>query len=336
MPELLLGAHMSIAGGVSRALDQAAAVGSSAVQVFTKNNRQWAGPPVDAADVARWHEQRPALGIGYAVSHASYLINLASPKDDLWEKSLAAHKDELQRAHAYGIHHVVLHPGAHTGGGVEFGVQRIAAALNRIHAEAPECDDVVTCLEAMAGQGSTMGRSLQELRAIIELVEVRERVGVCLDSCHVFAAGYDLRTADLYEQFMDQVELELGTNQVCIWHFNDSKGALDSNLDRHTHIGDGEIGSDAFRFILNDPRWESTPVIIETPKDETLEEDRMNLARLVLLVNDSARIPPGLLHALEAPPAPKPSAAPAPEEGAPAASPRRRTAEPKAKAKPKA
>lgn len=293
-PVLQLGAHMSIAGGVSRALDQAAAVGSNAVQVFTKNNRQWAGPPVDAADVARWHEQKAALAIGYAVSHASYLINLASPKDDLWEKSRAAQRDEIERAAAYGIGHVVLHPGAHTGGGVEFGVARIAQALNRMHAETPQCAGVVTCLEAMAGQGTTMGRSLQELRAIIELVDDKARVGVCLDTCHVFAAGYDLRTADLYEQFMDQVELELGLNQVCVWHFNDSKGALGSHLDRHTHIGDGQIGSDGFRYILNDPRWQQTPVIIETPKDETLEEDRMNLARLVALINDAERIPPGL------------------------------------------
>ncbi|MGL4649660.1 MAG: deoxyribonuclease IV, partial [Caldilineaceae bacterium] len=218
MTVLKLGAHMSIAGGVSRALDQAASVGSNAVQVFTKNNRQWNGPPVDGADVARWQEQKEALAIGYAVSHASYLINLASPKDDLWEKSVAAQRDEIQRAHAYAIQHVVLHPGAHTGSGAEFGVQRVADALNRIHAETPECGDVVTCLEIMAGQGTTMGRSLQELRAIIELVEARDRVGVCLDTCHCFAAGYDLRTADAYEQFMDQVELELGLNQICVWH----------------------------------------------------------------------------------------------------------------------
>jgi deoxyribonuclease IV len=294
-----MGAHMSIAGGVSKAIDQAAAVGSNAMQVFTKNNRQWNGPPIDAADVARWSECFPAQGITYAVSHASYLINLASPKDDLWERSIAAQRDELERAHTYGIAHVVLHPGAHTGAGVEFGVERIAAALNRIHAEAPACAATRTCLELMAGQGSCMGRSLQELRAIIERVEDKARVGVCLDTCHAFAAGYDLGTADAYEQFMDQVELQIGLNQVCVWHFNDSKGALASNLDRHTHIGDGQIGRDAFGYILNDPRWENTPVIIETPKDETLDEDRMNLARLVALVNDPDRIPPGLRAAVQ-------------------------------------
>ena len=294
MAQLQLGAHMSIAGGVSRALDQAAKVASNAVQVFTKNNRQWNGPAIDAADVARWQEQKPALGIEYAVSHASYLINLASSKDDLWERSLAAQRDEIERANAYGIAHVVLHPGAHTGAGAEFGVQRIAAALNRIHADTPQCAGTLTCLEIMAGQGSVLGRNLQELRAIIELVEDRARVGVCLDTCHVFAAGYDLRSADAYEQFMDQVELEIGLNLVKVWHLNDSKGALASHVDRHTHIGDGEIGLEGFRYILNDPRWEGVPTIIETPKEDTLEEDVMNLARLVALVNDAERIPPGL------------------------------------------
>jgi deoxyribonuclease-4 len=297
MSVLQLGAHMSIAGGVSRAIDQAASVGSNAVQVFTKNNRQWAGPPIDESDTARWREQLAEQSIGYTVSHASYLINLASNKDDLWEKSIAAQCDEIRRAHAYGIRDVVLHPGAHTGAGAEFGVQRIADALNRIHAETPDCTDVVTCLEIMAGQGSTMGRSLQELRAMIELVDDRSRVAVCLDTCHVFAAGYDLRTSDAYEHFMDQLELELGTDLVHVWHFNDSKGALESHVDRHTHIGDGEIGREAFGYILNDPRWGDKPVIIETPKDDTLDEDRMNLARLVGLLNDSERIPPGLQQA---------------------------------------
>lgn len=291
---LMLGAHMSIAGGVSRALDQAARVGANAVQVFTKNNRQWAGPPVDVADVERWREQMPALGIVYAVSHASYLINLASPKDDLWEKSLSAQADEIRRAHAYAIPHVVLHPGAHTGSGVEAGVGRIAAALNRIHELTPECGDTLTCLELMAGQGSVLGRSLQELRAIIELVEDQSRVGVCLDTCHAFAAGYDLRSADAYEQFMDQVELEIGHHTVKVWHFNDSKGALGSNVDRHTHIGDGQIGAEAFRYILNDPRWAGVAMLLETPKEDTLEEDVMNLGRLVALVHDPDRIPPGL------------------------------------------
>lgn len=290
MTKLLLGAHMSIAGGVSQALDRAATVHSNAVQVFTKNNRQWAGPPVNGTDVARWQVQMPALGIANAVSHASYLINLASPSDELWEKSIAAHRDEIQRAHAYGIANVVLHPGAHTGAGVDAGIARIAAALNRIHAATPECAGTVTCLEIMAGQGSVLGRSLEELRAMIEQVAERDRVAVCLDTCHAFAAGYDIRSAGGYADFVAAIEQVIGLETVHVWHLNDSKGALGSNVDRHTHIGEGEIGLDGFRWVLNDLRWAGVPMLLETPKEDTLEEDAMNLARLCALVEDPERI----------------------------------------------
>lgn len=296
MSILKLGAHMSIAGGVSRALDHAAAVGSNAVQVFTKNNRQWQGPPVDGADVTRWHERMAELGIGYAVSHASYLINLASPQDDLWEKSLRAQQDELQRAHAYAIAHVVLHPGAHTSSGDEAGIARIALALNRIHAATPECNGVITCLEIMAGQGSTLGRSLGQLAAIMAQVDERQRVGVCLDSCHAFAAGYDLACDAGYAAFMAELDDTIGRAAVKVWHFNDSKGGLGSKLDRHTHIGQGEIGDGCFRRILNDPAWDGIAMLLETPKEDDLAEDRINLARLCTLVDDPQRIPPGLAH----------------------------------------
>ena len=291
---LLLGAHMSIAGGVSQALDRAASVQSNAVQVFTKNNRQWAGPPINEEDVARWQELMPALGIQYAVSHASYLINLASPKDDLWAKSRSAQKDELVRAHAYTIPHVVLHPGSHTGAGDDFGIARIAEALNRIHDETPDCADTATCLEIMAGQGNVLGRNLEQLRAIIDRVEDKRRVGVCLDTCHAYATGYDIRTAEGYADFMAEIDRRLGLDAVKVWHFNDSKGALGSNLDRHTHIGEGEIGAEGFRHILNDARWDGVAMLLETPKEDTLEEDAMNLARLCALVEDGERIPPGL------------------------------------------
>ena len=172
MPPLYLGLHMSVAGGVSHALDRAAAVGSNAVQIFTKNNRQWKGPPLDEEDIARWRAEMPARGIERAVSHASYLINLATPKNPLWRQSIAAHADELRRARAYGVPSVVLHPGAHTGSGVDAAIERIAAALNKIHAQTPECGpengNVRTLLEVMAGQGTVMGRNFDELRRIIE------------------------------------------------------------------------------------------------------------------------------------------------------------------------
>lgn len=293
-PLLRLGAHMSIAGGVSRALDRAASIGSNAVQVFTKNNRQWAGPPIDPEDVARWLDLMPACGIEYAVSHASYLINLASPKLDIWERSVRAHADELRRAHAYGIPHVVLHPGSHTGSGVEAGLAQIVAALNCIHAETPECGDTLTLLELMAGQGDCLGASFRQLRQVIEQVDDPARMAVCADTCHAFAAGYDLRTSESYEAFMAEIEREVGLGAVKCWHFNDSKGALGSRLDRHTHIGEGEIGVEGFRRILNDPRWYGIAMLLETPKGEDLADDVRNLARLCELVDDPRRVPPGL------------------------------------------
>lgn len=294
MALLLFGAQMSISGGVSQALDRAASVGSNAVQVFTKNNRQWNGPPVDALDVERWRSQKSLLGIDYAISHASYLINLASAKDDLWEKSLLAHQDEIQRAHAYGIAHVVVHPGAHTGSGADVGIARIAAALNRIHAATPHCEGTLTLLELMAGQGTTIGRNFAELRQVIELVEDKRRVGVCVDSCHAFAAGYDLRSAEGYAAAMTEIEAEIGLETVKCWHLNDSKGALGSHLDRHEHIGQGQIGLDGFRSIINDPRWYGVAMLLETPKEDDLKDDIDNLAQLCALAADPLRVPPGL------------------------------------------
>lgn len=293
MGVLKLGAHMSIAGGVSYALDRAASVHSNAVQVFTKNNRQWQGPPVSQSDVDRWHEQKSILQICAAVSHASYLINLASPKDPLWEKSIAAHQDEIERAHAYRIPHVVLHPGSHTGSGVAAGIDRIAAALDRIHAATPACAESMTLLELMAGQGATIG-SISEIRRVIDIIDEPSRVGICVDTCHAFAAGYDLRTRDGYNVLIDELDRELGLAAVKCWHFNDSKGGLGSHLDRHTHIGEGEIGLEGFRIIINDLLWDGIPMLLETPKEDDLKEDLMNLQRLCTLVEDTARIPTGL------------------------------------------
>lgn len=294
MSGLKFGAHMSIAGGVSQALDRAGSIGSNAVQIFTKNNRQWSGPPVDESDVERWHAQLTPQGVDYAVSHASYLINLASSKDDLWAKSMAAHADELLRAHLYRVPHVVLHPGAHTGSGVDAGIARIAEALNRIHEQTPAAADTMTLLELMAGQGTVIGSNFSELRRIIALVEDKSRVGICIDTCHAFAAGYELRTAEGYAAMMSEVEQEIGLAKVGCWHFNDSKGKLGSRIDRHEHIGEGEIGLEGFRHIINDPRWYGIAMLLETPKEDDLVDDVRNLASLCGLVADYERVPVGL------------------------------------------
>jgi len=295
MSLLLLGAHMSISGGVSKALDAAAAAGCNAVQVFTKNNRQWNGPPVDPDDAARWHEQMPVLGVEYAVSHASYLINLASPKDALWGRSIGAQKDELQRAHAYGIRHVVLHPGAHTGSGEEAGLARVAAALNRIHAELPDCADTLTLLELTAGQGTALGYNFGQLAAIIAAVETKERVGVCVDTCHALGAGYDFRSDKGYAAMMAEIEETIGLATVQCWHFNDSKFDVGTRKDRHTHIGEEFVGLDGFRHILNDLRWDGIGMLLETPKKADGDgNDARNLTTLAGLVGDPSRVPPGL------------------------------------------
>ena len=295
MSGLKLGAHMSIAGGVSNALDAAEAAHGNAVQVFMKSNRQWAGPQVKEEDVSRWNSQMPASGVAYAVSHASYLINLASPKDPLWEKSLAAYADELQRAHAYGIRHVVLHPGAHTGSGEEAGLQRIAAAFNRIHTQLPDCAAVITLLELMAGQGSTLGYTFAQLAQIIALVEEKARMGVCIDTCHALAAGYDFRTEEGYAAMIAEIEETIGLESVGCWHFNDSANDHGSRKDRHAHIGEGFVGVDGFRHILNDLRWDGVPMLLETPKKEDGDgKDVKNLRALADLVLDVSRLPQGL------------------------------------------
>lgn len=188
---------------------------------------------------------------------------------------------------------MVLHPGVDTGAGVEAGIARIAAGAQP-HPRGHACVDTATCLESMAGQGSVLGRSLEELHAMIELVQDRSRVAVCIDTCHAFAVGYDIRSEAGYTEFVAAIERELGLATVHVWHLNDSKGTLGSNLDRHTHIGEGEIGADGFRWVLNDLRWAGIPLLLETPKEETLEEDAMNLARPCALVADVARCRMGL------------------------------------------
>lgn len=294
MSVLKLGAHMSISGGLHKALERAASIGTNAVQIFTKNSRQWNGPPIDEEDVKLWHENKSKFGIEVAVSHASYLINLASPKDDIWQKSIHAHQDELERAAAYQISEVVVHPGAHTGSGEEKGLARIAEGLNQIHQNLPDITSTRTLLELTAGQGSNLGYQFSQLRQIIEQIEDKSRVGICVDTCHAFAAGYDLRNKAGYDIMIAEIEQEIGLEHLKCWHLNDSKHDLGSRKDRHEHIGEGNIGDAGFRFILNDSRWIDIPLLLETPKNDDLKEDIMNLTRLCSLVTDQSRIPEGL------------------------------------------
>jgi deoxyribonuclease-4 len=278
---LAFGSHVSASGGVDRAPQRGVDVGAEAIQVFSKNERQWLAKPLDPAVVQKFHAEIERTGIGSdkLVVHDSYLINLASPKEDILEKSIAAFTDELQRCEQLGIPFLVTHPGAHTGSGVEAGIERFAASLNQIFAAIPE-NETMTLLETTAGQGTALGRSFDEIAAIIDRVEQPERVGVCLDTCHIFAAGYDYRTPDLYAAMMESFEQTIGIDRLKVIHLNDSKNPLGSNKDRHEHIGDGEIGLEGFRQFVNDSRLAGIPGILETEKDDAGDNDRRNIETL--------------------------------------------------------
>jgi deoxyribonuclease-4 len=276
---LALGSHVSASGGVDLTLARGEDLELESLQLFSKNERQWVAKPLDPAVIERFHEEVARTGITKLVVHDSYLINLASPKPDILAKSLPAFADELARCDVLGIPYLVTHPGAHTGSGVEAGIERFAASLNEIYASMPN-STTLTLLETTAGQGTTLGRSFEEIAAIIERVEQKERVGVCLDTCHVFAAGYDFRTPELYGEMMSHFDATIGLDRLKAIHLNDSKNPLGSNKDRHDHIGDGEIGLEGFRQFMNDGRLAGIPGILETEKDASGEMDRRNLATL--------------------------------------------------------
>ena len=272
---LCLGSHLSVAGGVSNAVAEAIELELESLQLFTKNASRWEQKPTATEEVDRflglrdeWGREKPV------VSHDSYLINLASGDPELWEKSFAALRDELERARILELDGVVMHPGAHKGDGVEEGLQRVAEGIRRILDEAPE-GKTRFLLENTAGGGTTLGRSFAELGRLLELIDAPERMGVCLDTCHIFAAGYDIRRPKGYEAMIEELERLIGSEKVRCWHFNDSKGGCGSHLDRHQHIGEGELGKAPFRRILADQRFFGVPKILETPKKN--EMDKVNL-----------------------------------------------------------
>lgn len=279
----LLGAHISTKGGLHTVFERAAEINASALALFAKNSNQWKGKTMTDEDVALFTGKRSVRPV---ITHASYLINLATTNPEFHRKSIEAMIDELDRAERLGIHAVVLHPGAHMGAGVDAGIDQIARSLDRIHEAIPN-HRVVTLLETAAGQGSCLGCTFEELGRIIALVDDKARVGVCFDTCHVFASGYEIRDRDGYARTIDALETHVGIGNVGAFHLNDSKKSLGSRVDRHEHIGDGEIGLDAFRFLLNDRRFRGIPKLIETPKPVEHESDRKNLTLLRSLVDSN-------------------------------------------------
>jgi deoxyribonuclease-4 len=272
----LIGAHISTKGGLHTVFERAAAIDASALALFAKNSNQWKGKVLTDEDCVLFAKTRTVKPI---LTHASYLINLATTNPEFHRKSIEAMIDELDRAERLGIHAVVLHPGAHMGAGPPSGLDQIARSLDQVHAAIPQ-HKVITLLETAAGQGSCLGCTFEELGHVLRAVDDPSRVGICFDTCHVFAAGYDLRTRDGYEKTMDEVERHVGIENVGAFHLNDSKKPLGSRVDRHQHIGEGELGLDAFRFLVNDERFRHIPKLLETPKTIETESDRKNLGLL--------------------------------------------------------
>ena len=265
-----LGAHMSTAGGTHTAYKRGQEATCNSMLIFTKSNRQWKAKPLTDKDVAAYKKAAETFSNIYPVAvHASYLINIASPNPELWEKSCDALKVEVERAGLLGIPLLTFHPGSHMELSVEEGLAKIAVGLKRVLAEtAVSAPHTTICLETMAGQGTHLGHRFEHLASILEQVGENERLGVCFDTCHVFAAGYDIRTADTYAAILAEFDQVVGLDQIKCFHFNDSKHELGSRKDRHEHIGQGFIGLDGFANFVNDPRWADHPAHLETPKTE--------------------------------------------------------------------
>ena len=311
IPLPLLGSHLSIAGGMHKAAEKAASLGMDTVQIFThspsqwavkpvnppekadsrsggfftKNNNQWKGKPLSDEDVKLFRDAFERAGLRRACAHNSYLINLASPDDVLWQKSLDALVDELQRAETLGLSGVVMHPGSFVSSSEEAGLKRIATALDDVHKQTRgfQCQ---LWLETTAGQGTNLGHRFEQIATLLQTVRETDRLGVCVDSCHIFAAGYPLQTADEYAATMNEFDQTIGVDRIRAWHLNDSKKPLGSRVDRHEHIGRGCLGLEPFRHILNDPRFAEIPMYLETEKGEEDGEDldAINLRTLNSLI----------------------------------------------------
>ena len=279
-----LGAHVSTTGGVANAFANAAAIGCDALQIFVKNANRWVAKPLSEAVRAKYEEARAAHGNPPVIAHASYLINLSAINPETLEKSRAALKDELERCFELGVTGLVVHPGAHLGEGVEAGLEAVARSLDEVLADLEPENNVPVLLENTAGQGTTLGRELGELAQIINLSDHAAQLGVCLDTCHAFAAGYSVQTEDGLEAFLDEAAAAFGLSRIGCFHLNDSRYPLGSRRDRHANLGEGEIGLETFVRLAADARFSTaqvpTPMLLETPTgDDDLGHAR-DLAKL--------------------------------------------------------
>lgn len=277
----LFGAHLSIAGGCHNALIAAQQHEFDTVQLFTKNNNQWDARELTGQDIEQFHGMLKTTRLKYPTAHDSYLINLASPDPVLHQRSLEAFVIEVLRAESLGLSYLVMHPGTPTDGDDRGGIQRIVEALDEVHARCHACR-VKILLENTAGQGKSLGWRFEHLAAILDSVKQSRRLGVCLDTCHAFAAGYALAPARDYQKTMQAFDRLIGLSRLKVFHLNDSKKPLGSRVDRHEHIGKGHLGLEPFRLLVNDPRFQKMPMIMETPKEGPNDED-MDVVNLDIL-----------------------------------------------------
>jgi deoxyribonuclease-4 len=288
-----LGAHMSIAGGLHRAIDRAEEIDATALQIFVRSARQWTVKPLEASEISRFRERLDESGMGeFIMAHASYLINIATPDAALWKRSVASLKDELERCARLGVPYLVLHPGSHVGTGEEAGLARVVKALDRLMlsrgrdgiARAADEGRLKLLIETTSGTGSNLGHRFEHIAHIMESARCAPFLGVCFDTCHVLSAGYELRQATGYRGTFREFDRIIGLDRLFAFHLNDSKNPIGSRKDRHQHIGSGEVGLEAFRLLLNDRRFRDHPMVLETPKGEDMAEDRENLAVLRALI----------------------------------------------------
>ncbi len=284
---LLLGAHMSGAGGLEQAIVRGQAIGCTTIQLFTKSNRQWRARPLTTQEIELFKQTKKNSTIQSIAAHAAYLINIGSANSEVREKSVASLKQELERCQLLEIPYLIIHPGAR-GKNLEEQecLALIADNINQVLATTP--GSTMLLLETMAGQGSNVCFSFEQLAQIIAQVKQKERIGVCLDTCHVFAAGYDLRSQEQYEHMWQQFDATVGLNYLKVIHVNDSKKKLGSRVDRHEHIGKGELGIEPFRLLFNDPRFFAIPKILETPK-ESDQEDIVNMQTIKDVINSKTK-----------------------------------------------
>ncbi|HRU73392.1 MAG TPA: deoxyribonuclease IV [Caldisericia bacterium] len=279
-----LGAHVSIAGGVKNAPLNGEKIGCEAIQIFTKNQRQWSAKPYEKKEIEEYFNNLNKVKIKKVVAHTSYLINLASPTEEIFEKSIDALIDDLERCNSLNIPFTIIHPGSHLGEGVEKGIERIIIGIERVFEKVKRG---AIALETVAGQGSNIGFKFEQLKKIMEGVKEKDRIFVCFDTAHAFEAGYDIKTQNGFKKVLDEFDKIIGIEKLCAFHLNDSKTPLGSNVDRHENIGKGFLGLEPFKFLVNNKEFKEHPMILETPGgDEMYIEDLKTLNLLKSLIDE--------------------------------------------------